>query len=130
MKLVIDMNLSPTWVGFLTSRGFEATHWSTVGAPAAPDAAIMAWARNHNCIVFTHDLDFSTMLAHASALGPSLVQVRTQAVLPEDIGNDVADVLHRHADALVRGAIVTIDEVSSRVRILPIGRDSRGERPA
>ena len=128
MKLVIDMNLSPTWVGFLTSKGFEAIHWSTVGAPAAADSTIMAWARAQDCVVFTHDLDFSTMLAHAGALGPSVLQVRTQAVLPEDIGNDVAEVLGRHSDALMKGAIVTIDEVSARVRILPIGHESRGGR--
>jgi predicted nuclease of predicted toxin-antitoxin system len=31
MKLLLDMNLSPTWVGFLEENGFEAVHWSTVG---------------------------------------------------------------------------------------------------
>jgi hypothetical protein len=54
--------------------------------------------------------------------GPSIVQVRTQATLPEDIGQDLVAVLERHGDPLRQGAIVTVDEYSSRVRILPISR--------
>ena len=45
MKLVVDMNLSPSWSSTLGARGFEAVHWSTIGAPRAPDHEILAWAR-------------------------------------------------------------------------------------
>lgn len=31
------MNLSPLWVEAFEGHGFEATHWSQVGAPGAPD---------------------------------------------------------------------------------------------
>ena len=31
MKLLLDMNLSPRWVGVLPAAGFEAIHWSDVG---------------------------------------------------------------------------------------------------
>jgi predicted nuclease of predicted toxin-antitoxin system len=46
MKLLLDMNLSPTWVKFLEENGFETVHWSAAGAPIASDAVIMAWARD------------------------------------------------------------------------------------
>ena len=29
MKLLVDMNLSPSWVERLARHGFEAVHWST-----------------------------------------------------------------------------------------------------
>jgi predicted nuclease of predicted toxin-antitoxin system len=45
MKLLVDMNLSPRWVETLTQAGFEAAHWSSLGAPDASDAAIRAFAR-------------------------------------------------------------------------------------
>lgn len=32
MKLLIDMSLSPSWVDLLISAGFEAAHWSALGA--------------------------------------------------------------------------------------------------
>ena len=63
MRLLVDMNLSPEWVGFLQSAGWEAIHWSTVGNPRAEDEEIMAWARAQKHVVFTHDLDFGTLLA-------------------------------------------------------------------
>lgn len=43
MKILVDMNLSPAWIDVLKSAGLEATHWSTVGAPGAPDREIMLW---------------------------------------------------------------------------------------
>ena len=36
MKLLVDMNLSPSWVDRLVRHGFEAVHWSTIGGPT-PD---------------------------------------------------------------------------------------------
>lgn len=130
MKLLIDMNLSPQWVGFFKSNGIDAVHWSTVGAHDAADATLMAHALADDRIVFTHDLDYSAILAHAGLRGPSVVQVRTQAVMPEQIGTDVVSVLARHREAIERGAIVVIDEIGARVRILPISRHPRGNQPA
>jgi predicted nuclease of predicted toxin-antitoxin system len=74
MKLLIDMNLPPLWVRFLREAGFEALHWSTIGDPRATDATIMDWARHAGCVVFTHDLDFSALLAATEATGPSVIQ--------------------------------------------------------
>ena len=70
--------------------------------------------------MLTHDLDFSALLAQTGAAGPSVVQVRTQDVLPGAIGVDVVQVLREHAPALERGAVISIDKVASRVRILPL----------
>ena len=122
MKLLLDMNLSPTWVRFLEENGFEAVHWSTTGEPSATDAVIMAWARDRGFVVVTHDLDFSALLASTEALGPSVIQVRTQDVLPDAVCSDVVRVLREHRTALDEGAIVSIDELASRVRVLPIRR--------
>ena len=86
MKILIDMNLPPRWAKVFAAEGWEALHWSQVGAPTASDREIMAWARANDYIVFTHDLDFSALLATTQREGPSVIQVRTQNVLPEGIG--------------------------------------------
>jgi predicted nuclease of predicted toxin-antitoxin system len=70
MRILLDMNLSPTWVGFLVQEGFEAVHWASVGSPLASDADIMEWARRNGHVVFTHDMDFSALLAVTGATGP------------------------------------------------------------
>lgn len=124
MKILLDMNLSPEWAGFLEREGFEALHWASVGSPTASDAEIMEWARQRGYVVFTHDMDFSALLAVTGSTGPSVLQVRTQDVLPVAIGRDVVRVLNMRAQAFEAGAIVTIDKVKSRVRVLPIGRGS------
>lgn len=89
MKLLIDMNLSPRWVGVLADAGFEAAHWSTLGAKNAPDSEIMAYASAHNYVVLTHDLDFSAILAATHGEKPSVVQIRAEDVSLDVIGRQV-----------------------------------------
>ena len=86
MKLLVDMNLSPGWVAVLEKAGWETVHWSNIGNLRAADSEIMAWAKEHGSVVFTHDFDFGTMLALTQAEGPSVIQVRTQDVTPAAIG--------------------------------------------
>ena len=86
---------------------------------------IMEWARRGGYVVFTHDLGFSALLAATEATGPSVLQVRTQDVLPEAIGGYVVQVLLTHREALEQGAIISVDMVSSRVRVLPIRNRAR-----
>ncbi len=119
MKIVIDMNLSPDWVKVLENAGMEAVHWSTVGDMRATDAVIMSWARENGFIVFTHDLDFGVLLALTRAENPSVIQVRTQDIFPEVLGGRLVKVLREHASVLEKGALLTVDEGRSRVRILP-----------
>lgn len=123
MKLVVDVNLPPRWVEFLATRGIEAVHSSSVGDLRATDAKIMNWARDGGYVVLTSDLDFSALLATSGAGGPSVLQVRTQDVFPESLGSQVVRVLQEQSEALESGAIVTIDEIAARVRILPIRRE-------
>ena len=120
MKLLIDMNLSPKWVLVLKEAGLEATHWSSIGRPDAPDYEIMAYARSNGYVVFTHDLDFGTILAATKADCPSVIQIRTQDVTPEHLSPLVVSALHQFEKHLEDGAIVTIDQKKLRARILPL----------
>lgn len=120
VPLVIDMNLSVDWVTELANHGWSVIHWSAIGDPRADDTAIMAWALANGHVVFTHDLDFGTMLALTHATGPSVLQVRGQNVLPEDIGSVVIAALRQHDAALAAGALVVVDVKKSRVRVLPL----------
>ncbi len=120
VRLLVDMNLSVEWVAELARHGWSAVHWSTVADPRADDSTIVAWALANVHVVFTHDLDFGTMLALTHATGPSVLQVRGQNVLPEDIGPVVIAALRQHDAALAAGALVVVDVKKSRVRVLPL----------
>lgn len=120
MKIVIDMNISPDLVSILKDSGFEAIHWLTVGISNAPDREIIAWAKDNNHVIVTHDLDFGAILAVSQASAPSVIQIRTQNLLSSDFQALLISVLKQFQSELERGALVTIDPNRAKVRILPI----------
>lgn len=76
VKLLVDMNLSPRWVGMLSEAGIEAAHWSKLGAHNTPGSEIMAYASVNGYVVLTHDLDFSAILAATQGEKPSRANPR------------------------------------------------------
>ena len=119
MKFLLDMNLSRKWCAILASEGWQAIHWSAVGAVRAPDYEIMQWALDNEHIVLTHDLDFGAILATTRAAGPSVVQIRAHDVRPKSLATLLVPLLHRHEFELTNGALLVIDSARSRVRLLP-----------
>ncbi|MCB0519907.1 MAG: DUF5615 family PIN-like protein [Saprospiraceae bacterium] len=114
------MNLSPLWVSVLQKAGWYAAHWSEIGAMKSPDTVIMAYAKEHSYCVFTHDLDFSAILATTKAETPSVFQFRTQDVMPDAIGHLVINNMRKFQPELEAGAPVTVNETKGKVRVLPI----------
>jgi len=93
VKLLLDMNLSPRWVEWLARDGFEAVHWSAV---------------------------FSAILAASSGRSPSVVQLRAQDLLSEEGVSVVVRAIRAHAEIIDQGALLSVDETGSRVRLLPL----------
>jgi predicted nuclease of predicted toxin-antitoxin system len=120
MKMLADMNLSPRWLTFLFDAGIEAAHWSMLGMHNAPDSEIMAYARVHDYVVLTHDLDFGAILAVTHGEKPSVVQIRADDVSPDVIGKQVIIALQQMLVELVAGALLTIDPSRTRLRLLPL----------
>ncbi len=120
MRLLIDMNLSPKWVTFLQSSGFETAHWSDVGLVTAPDSEIMAYAKADNWVILTHDLDFGSILAASGGDAPSVVQIRADNLSTDAIGATVVAALKATAEALATGALVTVEPIRTRITLLPI----------
>ena len=122
MKILIDMNLSPDWIGVFRAHGWEAVHWSTTGDPRAADRILMNWARANGYAVFTHDLDFASLLAATQANGPSVIQVRAHDVLPSALSETVVRVLRKYERAIESGVLISVDETRTRARLLPLRR--------
>ena len=120
MKILIDMNLSPQWAQFLTQHGFQAVHWSSVGDAAAEDSKILDFAASNEFVVLTHDFDFGMLLAARKSQRPSVIQVRTQDVLPSSIGEIVLRAITATAGHLDSGALVVVEPARHRIRLLPI----------
>ena len=120
MKLLVDMNLSPRWIGFLADAGIESVHWSEIGVGNAPDIEIMAYAKAHFYVVLTHDLDFSAILAATRGEKPSVIQIRSEDVSLNVIGTRILSALRQMAPELEEGALLTVDPNRTRLRLLPL----------
>lgn len=120
MKLLVDMNLSPRWISFLTASKVEAVHWANIGSVNAMDAEIMAYAREHGYIVLTQDLDFSAILAVTRGIKPSVVQIRSEDLSPDVIGPKVVGALRQLGAQLDAGALVSVEPHRTKVRLLPL----------
>ena len=110
------MNLSPSWVDRLARHGFEAVHWSTIGAATAPDVEILTWANEHAFVLITNDLDFSAILAANSGASPSVVQIRTQDLFsPMSSANRLCCFGARDRGTCSNKLTIRRDEVEARV---------------
>ena len=116
----VDMNLSPRWVKALHEAGIEASHWSSLGPANASDAEIMMFARTNGYVVLTHDLDFGAILSATQSAKPSVVQIRSEDVRPETVGPALIEALRQMATQLEEGALLTVDPVRARLRVLPL----------
>jgi len=120
MKILVDMNLSPSWVPYLAEAGFQAVHWSDVGSRGAPDDELMRWAAEKNYVVITADLDLGAILAATEWSRPSVVQLRGGLLTPRGIGRTVVAALKQAEPELLDGALLSLDLARARLRILPI----------
>ena len=120
MKILIDMNLSSIWVDFFKINNIESSHWSHIGEVNAKDIEIFNYARENDFVVFTNDLDFSAILAASQASLPSVIQVRTQNLFPDFIGEIVIQLIMQFNEMLISGCLLTFDEQRTRTRVLPL----------
>jgi len=123
MKLLVDANLSPRWVNLFESCGWQSIHWSSVGVGDSPDTTIMRFAAQNDYIVITQDLDYGMILAATRMYKPSVIQLRTQDTNPDVTGPHVVNAVLEFADALVQGALLTVDTrgyATTRLTLLPI----------
>ena len=107
----------------LEKAGHTASHWSTIGSLNAPDREVLLWAEANGYLLFTHDLDFGVILAATEAEGPSVIQIRAQDISPDHAKNLVLNIINQFAETLLQGALISLDEEKSRVRLLPLRRD-------
>jgi len=120
MRLLVDVCLSTDWIPFLAERGVQVVHWSSIGPRNADDEVIFAHAAEHGYVIFTHDLDFGTLLALTAASGPTVIQARVDDTSVDAIGEAMVDLLRQCEGPLSEGAIVTLMPDRTRVRVLPI----------
>lgn len=80
----------------------------------------MAYAREHGYIVLTHDLDFSAILAVTGGTKPSVMQIRSENLNPDVVGEKIVSALLQMQVQLEAGALVSVEPHRTRMRLLPL----------
>lgn len=129
MRLLLDVCVGRGWIAWLDAHDIAAARWRDLGRMTASDTEILEFARANGYIVFTHDLDFGTILATTGRDSPSVVQVRGSDLSPDAVGAMVLEALRECAELLAGGVLVTVDAKRARATVLPIDV-APGQRPA
>lgn len=120
MKFLADMGISQTTVKWLKGQGFYAVHGRNLNMHRASDPEILEKAKNDKCIVLTCDLDFGEILSASGEAFPSVIILRLEDETPEHVNKRLTQVLPESTEALLKGAIVVVEEGRHRIRRLPV----------
>ena len=115
------MNISPLTVSQLRERGWDIVRVSDLMDKSTKDLDLLEYARRHNMVIITQDLDFAMLLALKGYEKPSLINVRLEEARPDYVTSRIIDTVSALEPELTRGAVVTVDETSARYRYLPLG---------
>ena len=122
MRFLVDAGVSSRTVDFLTHLGHEALHVRALGLQRAPDAALVEWARAHDSVIITFDLDFGDVLALGVLEKPSVIILRLSDERTPSVNQHLSAVLADRQADLEAGALIVVEDRRFRVRKLPIGR--------
>ena len=120
LDFLADMNISPMTVKRLKEQGWNIIRIQEVMDSKSKDRDILRYAREHNKVLITQDLDFSFLLAVSGHRKPSVINLRLENAKPEYVATRLADVVSAMEIELEEGVVMTVDETSVRYRNLPI----------
>jgi len=123
LEFVANMNISPLTVNELKKLGWNIVRVSEILDVQTRDIELLSFAREHNKVLITQDIDFSALLAVGGHDKPSVINIRVENPNPDFITSRLIEVVSEMKKELEEGVIVSVDDVSARYRNLPLKLD-------
>ena len=123
LEFVANMNISPLTVNELKKLGWNIVRVSEILDVQTRDIELLSFAREHNKVQITQDIDFSALLAVGGYDKPSVINIRVENPNPDFITSRLIEVVSEMKKELEEGVIVSVDDVSARYRNLPLKLD-------
>ena len=120
LEFLANMNISPLTVEALRKAKINIVRVSDVLDRRSKDTEILDYARTHNKVIITQDLDFSALLAIGGYAKPSVINIRLENAAPLSVTKRIKEALPNIEEELKKGAVVSVDEVAARYQMLPI----------
>ncbi len=119
MRFLADMCMDVRVVTWLNSKGHDATHLRDEGLQRLPNGGTFEKAIAESRVVVTFDLDFGEIVALSKGRKAGVILFRLRNTRLSFVIQRLADVISECTDALMRGAIVIVEETRHRVREFP-----------
>lgn len=123
IKFLADMNISPLTVEQLRNLEWDVIRVSEIMDIRSKDTEILLYARENDRVIITQDIDFSMLLAISGFKKPSVINLRLEENKPDLATKRLLNVVTAMENELAEGAVLSVDEVSVRYRLLPIAGD-------
>ncbi len=121
MKFILDANLSPRLSADLSTAGFETQHVGELGLLRASDLEIIHFAKRHQAVVITADIDFGNLLTMHRLLKPSIISVRhVERLNIAELLLLITSAIKSSRHLLDRGGIIVVEPGNIRRRTLPL----------
>jgi predicted nuclease of predicted toxin-antitoxin system len=120
MKLLLDQGLPRSTAALLRAAGFDTVHTAEIGLATADDAVILARGLTEDRVVVTLDADFHRLMADSGATQPSVIRVRVEGHKADAMAQLLRTVVGQFENELKQGALLSVQETSVRVRLLPL----------
>ena len=120
LEFLANMNISPLTVEGLRKIGWNIIRVSEILDRKTKDIEILTYAQDHNKVIITQDLDFSTLLAVRGFRKPSVINLRFGNARPDFIRERIIEIVSEMEKDLEEGIVISVDETSARYRNLPI----------
>ncbi|MHB1100575.1 MAG: DUF5615 family PIN-like protein [Burkholderiales bacterium] len=118
IRILLDQGLPRLAASILRESGWDVVHVGEVNLGAATDAEILEYARVDNRVCVTLDADFHTLLMLGGKSRPSTIRIRVEGLKSDGMASLLKHVWPQIAVSLEKGALVTINEHSMRIRHL------------
>ena len=118
MRLLADENIPRLVVGFICSRGHDAT-WVGKVVPGISDREVLSLATTQKRTLITFDTDFGELVFRLGVGAPfGIILFRLPPDSPSGIAQTIVQALESQKDWMNRFSVV--DENRIRMRLLPI----------
>ena len=119
MRFIADMCMDVRVASWLNSQGHDATHLRDEGLQRLPNGGVFEKAIVESRVVVTFDLDFGEIVALSKGRKTGVILFRLRNTRTSFVIQRLSEVISECADALMRGAIVIVEEARHRVREFP-----------
>ena len=127
MRFLVDACVDIRIAEWLRGQGHDSVHLSEQGLQRLADDEIFRKAVAEDRCVLTFDLDFGEVAALTGGTKGSVVVFRLGDSGYRRVIERLAAVLAESAGAVIKGAVISVEETRHRVRYLPIGTAAAGE---